>query len=132
MIGRSVLIAATLCGIAACSAQDVSGPSDEDSWRARHEADIRSIANVFAIRKGMVLLCEGEEHDYLTAFMDELRQANIPADLRASIAADSVDMLNKISTEEPEHICTPEMFESSLERIAAAQLKWDEMRGITQ
>ena len=40
--------------------------------------------------------------------------------------------MNKISAEEPEYICTPEMFESADLRVSQALLAWDEMRGITQ
>jgi len=124
-------VAATLMcllTVANCE-QEISGTQ---SSTGINEADIRLIANDLAVEKGMNLLCEANGEDNLSTFMEELRHSGISKEVRESIAADSVVMMNKISTEEPEYICTPEMFEGSAIRVAEARKKWDEMRGITQ
>ena len=116
------LLSVCLSAIVACSGE--ASLTDE--------TEIRSIASAFAIKKGMTLLCEGDDVDYLTPFMEDLRQAGVPPQLRDEIMADSVEMMNKISTEEPEYICTPEMFQSSVARAEEAQQAWDRMRGIEE
>ena len=121
---------ALLIGVAAasgCSAGDSrSGNTDLT------EDNVRAIANEFAIEKGMNLLCDRTGEDHLTPFMDELRHSGLPRETREAIAADSVAMMNRIGTEDPEYICTPEMFESAEVRIAEAERRWDEMRGVTE
>ena len=67
-----------------------------------------------------------------TEGVEDLRQAGVPSELRDGIMADSVEMMNKISTEEPEYICTPEMFQSSVARAEEAQQAWDRMRGLEE
>lgn len=132
VINKWLLTSAILAGLTACSAQNSADNTIPVSGFNLDEAEIRDIANEFAIQKGMTLLCEGYEKDYLTPFMEDLRYAKAPREFRDSITEDSVEMMNKISVEETEYICTPEMFESAEARVTAAQLKWDEMRGITQ
>ena len=117
-----------LLAVANCR-QDISGTQSSSGI---NETEVRLIANDLAIERGMNLLCEASGDDNLSTFMEELRHSGISKEARESIAADSVTMMNKISTEEPEYICTPEMFEGSSIRVAEAQKKWDEMRGITQ
>ncbi|WP_348763487.1 hypothetical protein [Hyphomonas atlantica] len=80
----------------------------------------------------MNLLCEREGPDLLGSFMEDLRYEGVDRQMRESIMAESVETMNKISAEEPEYICTPEMFESANLRVSQAMLSWDEMRGITQ
>jgi len=116
--------------LVACSAESSAPQSANNSFNL-DEATIRTIASEFAIQKGMYLLCDGPETDQLSQFMEDLRYAEAPRELRDSITTDSVEMLNKISAEEPEYICTPEMFEGAEQRVTEAQLQWDKMRGIT-
>jgi hypothetical protein len=118
----------SLAVLAGCSGESVS----TDVSPGMTESDIRMIAGELAILKGINLLCGREDSDQLTAFMEDLRYEGIARELREDIAADSVELMNKISAEEPEYICTPEMFESADLRVAQALLAWDEMRGITQ
>jgi len=122
-----MLVSLTL--LAGCSGESVS--TDESS--GMDEADIRMIAGELAIQKGINLLCDREAtDDRLSEFMEDLRYEGVARELREDIAADSVVLMNKISAEEPEYICTPEMFESADLRVSQALLAWDEMRGITQ
>ena len=125
---RPGLIAISLVLAAACSNERISPPSEQ---RLNEEA-MRDIASEFAIQKGMNLLCEREGQDLLGNFMEDLRYEGVDRQMRESIMAESVEMMNKISAEEPENICTPEMFESANLRVSQAMLSWDEMRGITQ
>ena len=125
---RPGLIAISLVLAAACSDERISPPSEQ---RLNEEA-MRDIASEFAIQKGMNLLCEREGPDLLGNFMEDLRYEGVDRQMRESIMAESVEMMNKISAEEPEYICTPEMFESANLRVSQAMLSWDEMRGITQ
>ena len=125
---RPGLIAISLVLAAACSDERISPPSEQ---RLNEEA-MRDIASEFAIQKGMNLLCEREGQDLLGNFMEDLRYEGVDRQMRESIMAESVEMMNKISAEEPENICTPEMFESANLRVSQAMLSWDEMRGITQ
>ena len=125
---RPGLIAISLVLAAACSNERISPPSEQ---RLNEEA-MRDIASEFAIQKGMNLLCEREGQDLLGNFMEDLRYEGVDRQMRESIMAESVEMMNKISAEEPEYICTPEMFESANLRVSQAMLSWDEMRGITQ
>ena len=125
---RPGLIAISLVLAAACSDERISPPSEQ---RLNEEA-MRDIASKFAIQKGMNLLCEREGPDLLGNFMEDLRYEGVDRQMRESIMAESVEMMNKISAEEPEYICTPEMFESANLRVSQAMLSWDEMRGITQ
>tara|TARA_R100000365_G_C2734952_1_gene64505 strand:+ start:574 stop:957 length:384 start_codon:yes stop_codon:yes gene_type:complete len=125
---RPGLIAISLVLAAACSDERISPPSEQ---RLNEEA-MRDIASEFAIQKGMNLLCEREGPDLLGSFMEDLRYEGVDRQMRESIMAESVEMMNKISAEEPEYICTPEMFESANLRVSQAMLSWDEMRGITQ
>jgi len=129
---RRALLFTFLAAMAACSDVDASSTDAPGTEPVFDEIKLGSIANEFAIKKGMTLLCEGDDKDYLTPFMEDLRQAGVPSELRDGIMADSVEMMNKISTEEPEYICTPEMFESSAARAAEAQHKWDRMRGLEE
>ena len=121
-----MLISLTL--LAGCSGESVS----TDNSSGMDEADIRRIAGELAIQKGISLLCDREATDQLSEFMEDLRYEGVARELREDIAADSVVLMNKISAEEPEYICTPEMFESADLRVSQALLAWDEMRGITQ
>ena len=125
---RPGLIAISLVLAAACSNERISPPSEQ---RLNEEA-MRDIASEFAIQKGMNLLCEREGPDLLGNFMEDLRYEGVDRQMRESIMAESVETMNKISAEEPEYICTPEMFESANLRVSQAMLSWDEMRGITQ
>lgn len=125
---RPGLIAISLVLAAACSDERISPPSEQ---RLNEEA-MRDVASEFAIQKGMNLLCEREGPDLLGNFMEDLRYEGVDRQMRESIMAESVEMMNKISAEEPEYICTPEMFESANLRVSQAMLSWDEMRGITQ
>ena len=125
---RPGLIAISLVLAAACSDERISPPSEQ---RLNEEA-MRDIASEFAIQKGMNLLCEREGPDLLGNFMEDLRYEGVDRQMRESIMAESVETMNKISAEEPEYICTPEMFESANLRVSQAMLSWDEMRGITQ
>ena len=125
---RPGLIAISLVLAAACSNERISPPSEQ---RLNEEA-MRDIASEFAIQKGMNLLCEREGQDLLGNFMEDLRYEGVDRQMRESIMAESVETMNKISAEEPEYICTPEMFESANLRVSQAMLSWDEMRGITQ
>lgn len=125
---RPGLIAISLVLAAACSNERISPPSEQ---RLNEEA-MRDIASEFAIQKGMNLLCEREGQDLLGNFMEDLRYEGVDRQMRESIMAESVEMMNKISAEKPEYICTPEMFESANLRVSQAMLSWDEMRGITQ
>ena len=125
---RPGLIAISLVLAAACSDERISPPSEQ---RLNEEA-MRDVASEFAIQKGMNLLCEREGPDLLGNFMEDLRYEGVDRQMRESIMAESVEMMNKISAEEPENICTPEMFESANLRVSQAMLSWDEMRGITQ
>ena len=129
---RCALLFTFLTAMGACS--DVDAPSKDapGTGPVFDEIKLRSIANEFAIQKGMTLLCEGDDKDYLTPFMEDLRQVGVTRELRDEITADSVEMMNKISTEEPEYICTPEMFESSAARAEEAQQTWDRMRGLEE
>ena len=90
------------------------------------------IANEFAIHKGITLLCGRDETDHLTPFMDELRHTGASQEFRESVMSESIEMLNKIGVEEPEYICTPEMFEGAETRVTQAHQQWDEMRGISE
>ena len=132
MICRTILFAAMIVGLAACEAQERSAGADSENALALDESEVRAIANEFAIFKGMTLLCDGTEEDHLTPFMEELRITNAPKELRDDVIASSVEMMGKISAEEPEYICTPEMFEGAEARVAQAELNWDQMRGLTQ
>ncbi|MDX1293224.1 MAG: hypothetical protein R3265_10455 [Hyphomonas sp.] len=114
--------------LAGCSGEMESA----DDRTGMNEADIRMIAGELAIQKGMNLLCERDQAERLSGFMEDLRYEQVARELREDIAADSVELMNKISAEEPEYICTPEMFESADLRVSNALLAWDEMRGITQ
>ena len=67
MIARVFLLSVCLSAIVACSGE--ASLTDE--------TEIRSIASAFAIKKGMTLLCEGDDVDYLTPFMEDLRQAGV-------------------------------------------------------
>ena len=125
---RPGLIAISLVLAAACSDERISPPLEQ---RLNEEA-MRDIASEFAIQKGMNLLCEREGPDLLGNFMEDLRYEGVDRQMRESIMAESVEMMNKISAEEPKYICTPEMFESANLRVSQAMLSWDEMRGITQ
>ena len=125
---RPGLIAISLVLAAACSDERISPPLEQ---RLNEEA-MRDIASEFAIQKGMNLLCEREGPDLIGSFMEDLRYEGVDRQMRESIMAESVEMMNKISAEEPEYICTPEMFESANLRVSQAMLSWDEMRGITQ
>tara|TARA_X000001316_G_C920253_1_gene34422 strand:+ start:426 stop:809 length:384 start_codon:yes stop_codon:yes gene_type:complete len=125
---RPGLIAISLVLAAACSDERISPPPEQ---RLNEEA-MRDIASEVAVQKGMNLLCEREGPDLLGNFMEDLRYEGVDRQMRESIMAESVEMMNKISAEEPENICTPEMFESANLRVSQAMLSWDEMRGITQ
>ena len=128
MIRNAAATLMCLLAVASCEQET----SERHSSAGINETQIRLIANDLAVEKGMNLLCEANGEDNLSTFMEELRHSGISKEVRESIAADSVVMMNKISTEEPEYICTPEMFEGSAIRVAEARKKWDEMRGITQ
>ncbi|CUS55663.1 hypothetical protein MGWOODY_Hyp1028 [hydrothermal vent metagenome] len=121
-----MLVSLTL--LAGCSEESVS----TDNSSGMNEADIRMIAGELAIQKGISLLCDREATDQLSEFMEDLRYEGLARELREDVAADSVVLMHKISAEEPEYICTPEMFESADLRVSQALLAWDEMRGITQ
>lgn len=125
---RKGLILVGLTISAACSGEPNS-PSEGPGFS---DQAIRSIASDLAVQKGMNLLCDRVSEDELGSFMEDLRYEGIDRDVRESIMSDSVEMMNKISAEEPEYICTPEMFESADLRVSQALLTWDEMRGITQ
>lgn len=125
---RLGVLLVSLALVTGCSGEDV--PTDESS--GMDEADIRMIAGELAIQKGINLFCDRDQSDRLSVFMEDLRYEGVARELREDIAADSVDLMNKISAEEAENICTPEMFESADLRVSAALLAWDEMRGITQ
>jgi len=125
---RKGLILVGLTISAACSGEPNS-PSEGPGFS---DQAIRSIASDLAVQKGMNLLCDRVSEDELGSFMEDLRYEGIDRDVRESIMSDSVEMMNKISAEEPEYICTPEMFESADLRVSQSLLTWDEMRGITQ
>lgn len=125
---RLGVLLVSLALITGCSGEDV--PTDES--HGMDEAAIRMIAGELAIQKGINLFCDRDQPDRLSGFMEDLRYESVARELREDIAADSVDLMNKISAEEAEYICTPEMFESADLRVSQALLAWDEMRGITQ
>lgn len=125
---RKGLILVGLTILAACGGE----PNSSSEGPGFSDQAIRSIASDLAVQKGMNLLCDRVSEDKLGSFMEDLRYEGIDRDIRESIMSDSVEMMNKISAEEPEYICTPEMFESADLRASQALLTWDEMRGITQ
>lgn len=89
---------------------------------------VMAIAADFAIHKGITEACGGDEPDHLVPFIDQLR--TLPADpdlIRSSelVASEMYDMARK---EEPEHVCTPEMFEGISQRVANARLDWEAIR----
>ena len=111
-----MLVSLTL--LAGCSEESVS----TDNSSGMNEADIRMIAGELAIQKGISLLCDREATDQLSEYMEDLRYEGLARELREDVAADSVVLMNKISVEEPEYICTPEMFESADLRVSQALL----------
>ena len=128
MSRRSFLLV-SLAMITGCSGENALSPQAANGL---DETAIREVASELAIQKGMNLLCGREDTGRLSVFMEDLRYEQVDRLVRESIAAESVELMNKISAEEPEYICTPEMFESADKRVTQALLTWDEMRGITQ
>jgi hypothetical protein len=127
-MSRFALMLVSLAFLTGCS-----GEREVGSDASGHDtAQLGAIASDLAIQKGMSLLCDREQPDHLSYFMADLRQESVDPAVRERIAEESVEMMNKISTEEPEYICTPEMFESADSRATEALIAWDEMRGITQ
>ena len=87
-------------------------------------SQVLAIAADFAIHKGLTEACASDEADHLLPFLDGLRDLPASADLILSsqmVASEMYDMARK---EEPEYVCTPEMFEGVTERVAGSHTQW--------
>ncbi len=108
---------------AACAGEQVetTAPATAIEFDA---AQVLAISAEFAIQKGMEEACDGSEPDLLSPFLDELRDLGASPELVKNAEGVATDMYDMARSEEPEYVCTPEMFEGATERVAKAQADW--------
>ncbi len=122
---------AAVAGSAACTPEVAGGVGDGPEAAAATELDtatVLAIAAEFGIRKGMTEACDGTDPDRLAGFLAELRALETDPLLVREAERVSDDMYEMARVEEPEYVCTPEMYESSTQRAAKAEADWSDLR----
>lgn len=102
--------------------------SGEDSTVSHKE--LETIAVTLAYREGIARRCNVEEESRLPQYLDELSQTNVNPALVEILRLETEKILEDAAIEEPEYLCTPEMFEQSAEMSADAWEHWVELRDV--
>ena len=116
----------------ACSRPEEPEPVPLAAEPVRHvefdESKILALAADFAIHKGLTEACDGDDPDHLSTFFGEIVAMGASDALIESTRLVATEMYDMARKEEPEYVCTPEMFEGVNARVAAARLDWVDIR----
>ena len=127
MRNYAIALMAGLAVLGACSAEETA-PAATAHAVELDAGMVLAITAEFAVHKGMNELCDGNGPDHLEPFLQELTEFEAPPDLVDNANRVAEELLTMIRDEEPEYVCTPEMFESASARVAEAGQDWIDMK----